>query len=377
MSFVSQFTSGGIPLGALVQGVDVSLGSSQYIRCDGSSVTRVAQPRLSTLFPFGALTGTVRTLTATPPFPQVVATPTHFVASSSSGFLQYSADGVTWTNISSPPSGNCSGIVVTPTRVIAINTTSVSPYISSSLNMSTATWAASTGGPHSVSSGDLVCRLSYGTTPGRTLAVTPTDIYTLDEGSSTWVSRTATGASRQGACWTGTRFIILDSNTKVLHKSTDGITWSDFNIPLSTASGKGNIASNGSGVVVISGLTTGLLVSSDHGDTWTLVGITGITPSADWIVQYSGRFFISTDVGIAMSIDGKSWFIDRNSGQSFVLSSGVAMKSGVIMQTVSSTTTAYSFSESATNFCLPDYDAYTLSPSGTAISMGKYFMKRI
>lgn len=144
-----------------------------------------------------------------------------------------------------------------------------------------------------------------------------------------------------------------------------------------TSASQGNIASDGNGTVVVSGCPSGLQVSTDHGVTWDIVPITGIPQSDTWRVKYVGdRFVVPTAQGVAMSLDGKKWFLDTQSVQALVTASSVAKKGAVFAQ-VQASTVAYTFAESATEFVVPALRLYTSSPAGTPIPIDPSFIKAL
>lgn len=374
MSYASQFTASVLPLGALVQGINLS--EPQWVRCDGLPRARASFPRLSTLFPFGRLTGTVRTLAASPTSLQVVASADHFVAAggATSLAIQYSTDGVTWATATTATQ-TVIALIATPSRYITLSSSAQQPLASATL-VPTSTWALTASGPVSVAAGNSLCRLAYGA--GKVVAVSGNVVHTLDDGSTTWVSRTSSGgANRMGACWTGSRFVMVISGNTLLQLSTDGITWTDGSLREATSASQGNIASNGSGVVVASGSPSGLQLSTDHGLTWDFVSIPGVQPSDTWRVQYAGdRFWLPTALGMCMSLDGRSWFLDTTHVQPFVTAAAVAKKGDVVVQTAStSAAVAYSYSESSTHFATPRIAQQTPALSGNPMPYGITYIK--
>lgn len=380
MMFSTQFSGGGVPLGGVVQGY--GLTEPMYVRRDGRALSRAAYPRLSTKFPFGRLTGTIRTLPNTPTGYSVAASPTYFVAPTSANNpgIQYSTDGATWSSASvSMPSSSVATLIWAGTRFCAVNTNTTVPYVTTGDNPNSV-WTATTGGFNSVPSG-LLNLLAYGSTPGRIVCVSgggSTSVQTLDNGSTAWVSRSGlVSLNRRGVCWSGQKFVIVCENAAVVSSSTDGITWAESQIPEAIAASSGDIASNGAGVIVMTGAASGLWVSTDHGATWCPVGIPGVASSSAWKVTYSGdRFFIPTALGVAMSLDGKEWFVEAQSLQARTLNSGFAKKGSAIVQ-IQGSATAYSFTESATDFCVPMGDVYVPSASGNPVASAPTFIRAL
>ncbi|CAN7491716.1 hypothetical protein LJR074_003375 [Acidovorax sp. LjRoot74] len=379
MSAASQF-GGGMPLGSTAKGY--GLTEPQWVRADGRALTRAGYPRLSTKFPFGRLTGTIRTLGSTPSSYSVAASPTYFVTPLAAGNpgMQYSTDGATWSSASlSTPSASVACVIWAGARFCAVNTTTTQPFVTTGDNPNS-TWTSTSGGINSVPAG-LLNLLAYGSTPARIVSIggsSGTSVYTLDNGATAWTNRTGlTSLNRRGVCWSGQKFFIVCENAAVVSSSTDGITWAESQIPEAIAASSGDIASNGSGVIVMTGAASGLWVSSDHGVTWCAVGIPGVASSTAWKVTYSGdRFFIPTAAGVAMSMDGKEWFVESQSLQARALNSGFAKKGSAIVQ-IQASATAYSFTESATDFCVPMLQSYSPAVSGNPIASEPVFIKAL
>lgn len=353
MIFDTEF-EGGNPLGAIVPGI--GLAEPEYVAADGRALARASYERLSSLIPVGRLTGTVRTIGTNPPEYAVAASPNFFVSvtgpSATTTPLQYSADGATWSTAS----------VVTPSAIglcplwagtrWVLGVSGNQPLVTTGDNPGS-TWAATTGG---TSSGVARYGLAYRAATGRVVSISSAataTLYTLDTGSTAWVARTASNQTRVGVCDSGSKFITITSASSLISTSSDGETWVDSLLPEVLSSGQGGIASNGNGAVVISGVASGLLYSPDHGATWGRATIPGVTPSDTWKVRFSdGRFFVATAQGVAMSVDGKNWFLEPQLIQAKVAASLFAKKGAAIVQ-VQASTTAYSFTESATHFNAP------------------------
>lgn len=371
MSYASQFSPSILPFGALVQGIN--LIEPQYVRCDGLPRARASFPRLSTLFPIGALTSTVRTLAQSgggAQAPIVVATADHFVATSAQAgnSIQHSTDGVSWATTSTPSSSSISGLIATPHRFIALNASgSAQPFATANLTPS-GTWSATSSGPTAVPTGNHISRMAYSPTLARVLLAAggAAARYTLEDAATAWVARTsATGmGAAVGACWTGTRFVIIAAASQTCEYTTDGATYTAGLLAEATSGSQGNIASDGAGTVVVSGCPSGLQVSRDHGATWAIVQIPGVPPSDTWRVQRMGdRFVVPTAQGLAFSMYGEVWQLETTPLQAMVTTSAAAKKGSVIVQ-IQNSTTAYSFTESATHFNAPRLAQSSPSPYG-------------
>ncbi|MBL7089525.1 hypothetical protein [Acidovorax sp.] len=377
MIFSTQF-GGGAALGSIVQGY--GLAEPLYVACDGRPLARATYPRLSTLFPIGRFTGTVRTLATTSGNNCLAASPTYFVSSAAAGNpnIQYSTDGASWSQVSVvTPSMTVNSLIFAGTRWVASGAVSGTLAVTTGDNPNS-TWAATTGG---ATGGIVRYGLAYSVALGRVISLTAgstTALQALDNGSTTLVAKTApTAKTRMGICHTGTKFIILNTDGTIT-TSADAASsvWVDEPLPESVAS-TGSIASNGAGVIVISGAASGLLVSTDHGVTWVKTAIPGVAPSATWQVNYSGdRFFLPTTLGVVMSMDGKAWFLEPQLIQLRAEASVFAKKGAIFVQTQNSAT-AYSFTESATHFNAPLIQAYAPVASGSPIPLAPSFIKAL
>lgn len=379
MIFSTQF-GGGSTLGTILQGYGLS--EPQYTACDGGARLRTNYPRLSTLFPIGILTGTVRTLPVNPPNFALAASPNYFVASTNSSAvttaIQYSADGSTWSQTSVvTPSVIVTCLLYAGNRWIAGCGASAQPIVTTGDNPNS-TWVTTTSGPNIVLPRSGMAYSPVNTRVVAFAAGNSTTVYTLDAGSTTWVARTTPAQDRAGICFSGARFITLAINAATISTSNDGATgWADEVLPEPTSATQGAIASNGAGVVVISGVASGLLVSFDHGATFNKASIPGVPASDTWKVQYSGdRFFVPTALGVAMSLDGKAWFLETQLVQARVVDSMFAKKGAAIVQ-VRASATAYSFSESATSFRVPLVQQFTPALTGNPIPLANFFIKAL
>lgn len=353
MIFDTEF-EGGHAFGAVVQGV--ALAEPEYVAADGRALAREDYGRLSSRFLAGCLTGTVRSIATPPNEYAVAASPGFFVTATGTSVstvtLQYSADGAAWstTSVVTP-----SGVGVCPLWagsrwVLAVSSNQA--FVTTGDNPGS-TWVATTGGATTpVPRYGLAYRPATGRVVQIAAAATAT-IYTLDTGSTAWASRTASNQTRVGVCDSGSKFITITSASPLISTSSNGETWADSLLPEALSAGQGGIASNGNGAVVVSGVASGLLYSPDHGATWGRVTIPGVSPVDTWKVRFSDdRFFVGTAAGVAMSFDGKAWFLEPQPIQAKVPACTFAKKGSVIVQ-VQASTTAYSFTESTTHFNAP------------------------
>lgn len=376
MSAASQF-GGGVPFGAHVRGRD--LPSPLYERLDGRTKVRTDNLRLSGKYPIGKLTGTIRTLAASPTANPLIATANHFVAAgvNTANAVQFSSDGASWATSATAGSVTVSALVATPTRLVALSSTANAAIVSSNLTPA-ATWATTTGSSQTVTAGSSMCRICYHAAGTRVVAVHPsTGVFTLDDGSTAWTTRTS--SARQGVASTGTRLIGITAGSATASMSLDNAaTWADFTLLEALSASQGNIASNGAGLVGISGSPSGIQASFDNGDTWRIVQIPGLQPSDAWRIQFSdGYFMVPTLKGLAMSTDLRNWQIDPTQVQSLATAVGVAKKGSTIVQIPGGSTTAYSLLESSTEYRLPDVQEFSPSVSGVPTPLDPTFIKAL
>lgn len=368
--------SGGVALGTIVQGY--GLAAPTYLACDGRPLAKSDYPRLATLFPIGRFTGTVRAMATSSTNYCLASSPNYFVASAAAAnpAVQYSTDAASWSQASVvTPSMSVNSLIYAGTRWVASGVSGSALAVTTGDNPNS-TWAATTGG---VTGGVIRYGLAYGAAPGRVISLTSGSTNTLqalDNGSTTLVAKTApTSKTRVGICHTGTKFIILNTDGTITTSSDAASTvWVDEPLP-ETAAGTGGIVSNGAGVVVISGVPSGLLVSTDHGATFVKTAIPGVPAASTWLVGQSGdRFFVPTTLGVAMSLDGKFWFLEPQLIQARVEASVFAKKGATFVQ-IQASTTAYSFTESTTHFNAPLFQAFAPVASGNPIPLAPSFIK--
>lgn len=376
MLFTSEFDSG-LPIGMIIQGY--APDPVQWQGLDGRTLTRAAWPGLSPRFPVGKHTGTVRTLAGPANTgAQFIATADYFIAPNTGGTstaIQYSADGASWLTATTPTASPVA-LAAMGSRLVAVNGAAGQPIISTTLAPNSA-WTAMSGGPTSVSLGNSITRMAYSPTLGRLLLVSTSRFTADDTGGATFTTRASSSGvgSPVGTCWTGARFVNIASSTALCEYSTDAITYTQGLLLEAISANQGNIASDGNGVVVVSGSPSGLQVSRDHGATWAFRQIPGVPPSDAWRVQRAGdRFVVPTLQGLAFSLDGDAWFLEPTPVQAGIVATGVAKKGNTIVQ-IQASATAYSFTESATDFLLPNLRQVTPANSGNPIPLPPLFIK--
>lgn len=384
MIYASQY-GGGLPFGSVIRGRD--LPSPEFERYDGRTKVRADNLRLSAKFPIGKLTGTIRALaSANSTNVPAIATANHFITAgttNTTSAIQYSTDAASWATATTPAFSPIA-LLATPTRLIALGSGASAPIVSANLAPNS-TWSTTTGGPTSVSTGTSKSRLCYVPgSPGRAVAVHNTaGVSTLDEGSTTWAARTS--SARTGVAFSGTKVIGITAGSATASASTDGgVTFADFPLLEPLSANQGNIASNGSGAVGISGSPSGLQVSYDGGDTLQFVQIPGVPPSDTWQIQFvpanggsPACFMVPTAKGLAMSLDLRYWQIDPTQVQALSAAVGIAKKGSTILQIPGGSTTAYSLLESSTEYRLPDVQEFTPSVSGVPTPLDPTFIKAL
>ncbi|WP_182085204.1 hypothetical protein [Aureimonas sp. ME7] len=191
-----------------------------------------------------------------------------FFLSSATGYIQRSTDGVNWTDVPPPATGNSSFVM----RVLA--------YI-----------------------GGLYIACSNGTT----------STYYTSPDLVTWTARSMPVASSAivGFARTPDYFVIRLNNSSSLHRTADGINWTAVGATAAYPTGTGQplaLVCDGSLLVGFpNSATLRPCWSEDQGVTWFAAtgDIVGVCNAAD----YFGGLFIAGNQsrGVSYSTDGKSW----------------------------------------------------------------------
>lgn len=317
----------GFPIGAVIE-CAVTPADGTWLPVSGQSLNRCDYPLLAERYPLGSTTFTLRTTAATPVIPTITASPTYFVQSAATGTaaIQYSADGVTWSTASTVmSSGTVCCVIWAGSRFVAVYSATVSPNVTTGDNPNS-TWTTTTGAAGLAGSGSInYSQLAYSPQLGMTAFVTPlalgTSIYTLLDGSTTWVTQTASSSTyRCGICWTGLKFITINTSS-MISSSVNGVTWSDRYLPKISLLSNATIASNGAGVVVVYTYNLNylgyelVLVSNDHGSTWKSIKIPTSYTEPTGVVFSGGKFFLiygnpAWPAHLIWSNDGENWTID-------------------------------------------------------------------
>ncbi|WP_409482637.1 hypothetical protein [Noviherbaspirillum sp. ST 5-3] len=383
-------TSDSFPVGTIINAVN-SISDAKWLRCDGSDKNRADYPDLSALFPANVFTATARTLAATPNNKQAIAADsTYFVAGAASGTtaMQYSTDGATWsqTSLVTPASTVVNSLIYAGSRFIAGVSGSAQPLVAAN---PASTWTVTTGGTTTT----LSQGLAYASSLAQTLLIPDaagTSVYTLADGATAWTAQTVPSTTKYGGCWTGQKYIVLSSLG--LLASSDGVTWA-LTYPTSiqqSSFATSSIASDGNGTVVIfyssgaSAKGSAILVSSDHGATWTQI----LTPaeflalSGVLAVTYiNGKFFITCQNEFILVSDstGLKWSAEPLGmrGIAKLPVRSIAYKAGVYLALQNGgNTSALSATENTAKFRLPASQLREYASSSPVMSLsGQEYIK--
>lgn len=370
-----------LPVGTVLQSpINLErITDGKFIAMDGRDCLRSQYPQIAEYFPGGVFTGTARNLNSSPAAASIATNDDYFVALGAGGtanHLQYSSSGVTWApvTIAAAPNTILCCVIRAGARMIAAGTAAGSgadAYSTDGLS-----WAQI---PYPGSGGAGSNCLAYSPQLGRTVRVPApagTTIHTLEDGATTWVSRShTTSRTKKAVVWTGQRFIVFtsdDFNTILI--STDGITWVEQVVsqPLAINTAAPNpAASNGNGVIVVfplPGIANNAIVSHDHGVTWSKVMvpqsarvsmITGVATYVNYNVFFLNGKFITVANGdylSLISVDGKGWQeepITMGRGP-FLPVTALAYKSGVYCGLRAVSTTAGTWTEDMSKFRMFD-----------------------
>ena len=353
---VDQINASALPVGSIVQ-VPYYLTDTNWLPCLGQRLVRTQYPALAACVPsIGVFTPTTRTKSAASASGALCADSTNWISAGAVGTtnIYTSPDGVTWTGRTTPASTDTRSLINDGTNIIGIG-----PANAIYSTNGGSTWTASASSPGTGASAIQDCMAlapSLGTV-GRLCATNnATGFWTSDDRGVTWTSRTTSSPNIfWHVCWTGTKFIALNSSFQAW-SSSDGITWArlGLTVDIGTISAQnGSIASDGNGLVVIACNNGGLLVSTDHGATWTVRVATYAGVAT--VCRSNGRFFVSQSNGnLLVSIDALTW-VSTNDMRLFdgSYASPVAYKSGVYMTGGFGINTCLTMVEDTTQMVLP------------------------
>jgi hypothetical protein len=409
MTFASKFLDSNFPIGATLTGL--RMPSDAWLQANGKAVLKSKYPLLSAIYKIGRLEGISRTLSAIPAVGQVESTPTNVsipaisdllftVGAAGTSAVQYSnTSGVSWAPMTTP-SITPSALLVTAglfgISIYVLNSAAAQgAYTGSASSAPPYTMAATTGAPTGVVAGTSMSRLSYspfnlGDIGGfGTIIALPSAsgnaIYYATEGSGSFTSVTIGETSiKQACCLSNGKLLILKAGSaNMLSVSVSGISGSmvvnstnTVVLPEATASGQGNIACDHEGTVVVSGVPSGLLVSYDNGENFTVCSLPGITPADNWRIQRSGGYWlVPTAQGMLMSKDAKTWQLDTQTLQTFNVATSVAKAGSIIYQVVGASTAAFGLIESSTEFNLPNLRRLGWTPQYSSVPMEPTYIK--
>lgn len=383
--FSSMF-GGGLPIGSTIL-APYSLTDPSWLPCDGSTILRATYPILGAVLPsIGTFTPTIRTKSAAP-VSQAIATDgtVWVVTGSTSQNIYTTTDGITYTARTVPTGTDIRSIIYDGTNFVAAGNDATNHSMYSTTGGTT--WSSSsTGGAYPEPNSNPTCMAWASTlgTVGRFCIAgggsNTGSVWTSDNRGVSWTSRTVLGSPNiYHVCWTGSTFLATGSDGHI-HASTDGITWTGFDIPGTSVVATIDswpIISNGAGKVLTS-YGSSVITSLDNGATWkisTLYNLAGTALSfANCQPSYTNnRFFIATSSSQLCSTDLISWLIQPvlNAGAYWV-NSYWSYKSGVYLVNVSAASlTALTVVEDTGYALLPN----TGNSSVAGISNFKSFIK--
>lgn len=333
-----------LPVGTVLDSdIDLeTMTGGRWLMLDGRDVLRGQYPEIAPYYPVGTFTSTARTLNAIPVAATGAADGTNYLLPGAAGTspLQASADGASWsTSATWAASTSPVCIILAGSRFVMAGSGGdlTVPYVSTANTYSAANQVAKSNWSATTVAGTSTNRecLAYSPQLGMT-AMFPdgagTTVHTLADGSTTWVARTVTSATKRSIVWTGQRFLITTPTIATAFQySTNGTSWSDLTTPVFGFI-INSMASDGNGTVIAvdgSNLLSGmLLVSKDHGATWRHINLprhyqmgnvypTGSTDTVDingYLSYCNGRFFLSPPAAVRantlVSVDGLHWQVD-------------------------------------------------------------------
>lgn len=403
-----------MPIGAILQShLDLEyLTGGRWKAMNGRDIDRgKVHGLISNLHPCGPLnTLTNRTLSAVPVVASIDASPNNFVAAAASGAapIQYSTDGITWSQASivMGTSGSVTCLRFCGSRWITVY---AAINAAGAIQCTTAdnpgsTWLNTTNAVQPNNSGFNDNILCYSPQLALTavIQVSQTGIMTLPDGSNTCTLRTRTAMTMKGLVWTGRLFFGIGAGNQTLNAQTspDGTTWTDIaTIGWDTTTATG-IASDGAGNIVIS-FPTYFLVSNDHGTSWGKVypppefalarDDNYVTAGAVIrVVKYqNGRFIANTGTiaaptsQVLFSLTGQSWQVEtptkrvNNVGGAFLMATMAWKGTTVAGINTAAVTTSQTAVEDITKFRMPATfrapEVTTLQPAGMAV--GQEYIK--
>jgi hypothetical protein len=362
------------PIGEIIQSpYDLTKVSTQFARCDGRIVNRFVYPQLANLIPQGVLTFTTHTTNQNSNASACAADDTNFLISSlSANSIQASPDGITWTNGSGWTANNIPNTIIRAnTRFIAMASVGVdytTPLVTATGQTAAATviksnWTATTV---ATGVGDPGC-LAYSPQLGSAIFVpntaASTTFYTLADGATAWVARTAPSSQQKTAVtWDGKYFWITNAGALTTLTRWDGTVAIDVTIPMAISST--TIASDGAGTtVLITGTDTtignggsGVIVSKDFGTTWSFITVPQSDTNLDIGYQINianGLFKLGGIAPMRISKDGLVWTTTGNA-PALLNNYSFTYKAGVYFMINSSSGIAHqTFTEDVSKMVMP------------------------
>lgn len=284
-----------MPVGTVIQAL-FNPNPQKFLPLDGADLNAGDWPELvndpttgKRRFP-GVFTSTARTLLGAPVVASIAASSQKFLhvgvgSTGATGTIMASSDAVTWSGYDVGSGAvSFSSIIFAGTRFVCAASGVNTPFVTADGNPVSSGSFTATGVAASTT---LTQGLAYGSTAnagaGRTVLIQngagTGQIYTMDDGASTWSLRTHTNSrTKTAVVWTGQNFIATcsDASNYILTSPT-GVTWTERTLPIpyfNGVIGPHFMESDGAGTVVIgcgNGVMNYFVVSKDHGATWRKV----------------------------------------------------------------------------------------------------------
>jgi hypothetical protein len=225
-------------------------------------------------------------------FNDVIFANSLFVAVGAAGAIYTSADGVTWTS-QSAGSTQFNRVVYDNSLFVAVGNSGVIYTSTNGITWTLRTSNVASGLTDVVWNGSLFC------------AVGGSGVITTSADGTTWTARTPgdTTVTLMSVAWSGTRFIVTNTNNAGVWTSTDGISWSKV---YSAATNNATRRTSYLGGRFISvGASGGRIETSTDGLTWRAADQVQYVPTTISRLQKTNGFYYAlTDRGVFQSSDG-------------------------------------------------------------------------
>ena len=193
--------------------------------------------------------------------------------------------------------------------------------------------------------------------------------YSTDHGA-TWSNGTLPqGGNYNSIAYAGGQFIAVDEVSNNAIKSSDGITWTVFSMPVSTGSGWQAIGGHGSTFVALDNGHNHVTYSTNGGSTWSPLVATAGNHNVFNIPYAFGNFYLGDSAGGNMeytSDNGATWNSQSLGSGNWADGGGGA--SGVVIAQTATTSSAVEYSVNGTSWstsALPSLNWSTGDPAAT------------